>query len=450
MCPPIIKKSDYRHLKSNVAPRKLQQRRKVTPMAERIDAHQTTKAKKTPFWFFVALAVFAAAYGGNEFTPLMVMYRLNAELPGLFIDLLLFVYALGIAPSLLISGPLSDRVGRKPVMLAAPLFGILGSALIALGETNGPLILAGRFISGISVGIVMAVGGSWVKELSTTRFDPKAKSTSGAKRQSMALTLGFGVGAGVAGTLAQFLPLQGQLAYIVHIILTIPTIFAVILSPETRQSPHLNGQHESIWQSLRTPSVTNRRFLLVAAMGAPWVFGAAGVAYAIIPSFMQNEVSLPIFYSATVTFCALALGFAIQQIGPRFVSETSARGSLVAMGIVVVGMGLAAWVSGNPTAMTAFGAALVLGLGYGLSMFTGLNEVQRIASPRDLAGLTGIFYCLTYIGFAFPAILTELSNQISWMTYPIMLGGGMVIAILMSVVIFINSRVNLPQNGTQN
>ena len=35
------------------------------------------------------------------------------------------------------------------------------------------------------------------------------------------------------------------------------------------------------------------------------------------------------------------------------------------------------------------------------------------------------------------------------MTYPVMLGGGMVIAILMGLVIFLNSKVGLPQPGEQ-
>ena len=79
-----------------------------------------------PQWFLVAIAVFAVAWGGNQFTPLMVMYRLNGDLDLVFVDLLLLIYALGIAPALLISGPLSDRIGRKPVMLSAPVFSIVG------------------------------------------------------------------------------------------------------------------------------------------------------------------------------------------------------------------------------------------------------------------------------------------------------------------------------------
>ncbi len=405
-----------------------------------------TRRTPLPAWLLAAIAVFTIAWGGNQFTPLLVMYRLNGELDLVFVDLMLVVYAMGIAPALLLSGPMSDRIGRKPVMMAGPLFAIAGSVLIALGESTGALLLVGRMLAGIGVGIAMAVGGSWVKELSTERFDPTAKSTSGAKRQSMALTMGFGVGAGVAGTLAQFAPMPGQLPYLLHIALTIPAIIALTVVPETRQSPYLaGGPRETVLQSLRTPSVKNPRFLLVAAMVGPWVFGAAGVAYAIIPALMQETVGQPVFFSAIITFCALLAGFIIQQFGPQIASEKSARGSLTAMGIVIVGMGLAMWMSTTLTVASAFIAAIVLGMGYGLTLFTGLNEVQRIAGPRDLAGLTGIFYCLTYIGFAFPAILTKLSESIEWMTYPVMLGGGMVIAVLMTVVIALNSRRNLPQ-----
>jgi hypothetical protein len=63
--------------------------------------------------------------------------------------------------------------------------------------------------------------------------------------------------------------------------------------------------------------------------------------------------------------------------------------------------------------------------------YVGLAESQAIATDEDMAGLSGIFYCLTYVGMIFPAVLTTLSDVF---TYPQMLGFGVVVALLTLVV----------------
>jgi hypothetical protein len=52
---------------------------------------------------------------------------------------------------------------------------------------------------------------------------------------------------------------------------------------------------------------------------------------------------------------------------------------------------------------------------------TGLQEVQRIAGPDDLAGLTAVYYSLSYLGFFVPAVLASLSPMIG---YPAAFGAG--------------------------
>ena len=165
------------------------------------------KRAQRKVWLAVALSVFTVAWGGNEFTPLLVFYRGEGFFSNLFIDLLLVFYAIGVAVGLLAAGPLSDRYGRRAVMLPAPLIAILGSALIASGEETAILIAIGRVLSGISVGMVMTAGGSWIKELSSSRFEPGVKTSAGAKRASMSLTGGFALGPALAGVMAQWLPL---------------------------------------------------------------------------------------------------------------------------------------------------------------------------------------------------------------------------------------------------
>ncbi|AEI10343.1 major facilitator superfamily permease [Corynebacterium resistens DSM 45100] len=385
------------------------------------------------YWKFIAFAVFAAAWGGNEFTPMMVFYRGERVFGDVFVDALLASYAAGIAISLLISGPLSDRYGRRTVMLPAPAVALVGSALIAAGETNSPLIFVGRVLSGISIGMAMTAGGSWIKELSTPSFDPSAKPGAGARRATMSLTAGFGLGALLAGCLAEWGPAPGQTPYLIHILLSVVSMAGLLTVPETRQSAHLNVKG-SFWSDIATPVALHPRFLLAVLPIAPWVFGCAGVAYAILPSLTQDKVSIPIAFSAVITMVALTFGFGVQQISDTYLRHGGTRGQQLGLGLIIAGMLLAVWTAHERSLVGAAIAAIILGTAYGVCMITGLTEVQQLAGPDDLGGLTAIFYAVTYLGFFFPMILSKMSE---WFTYELMLGVGVVIAVLSLVLVTI-------------
>lgn len=387
-------------------------------------------------WLAVALSVFTVAWGGNEFTPLLVLYREQGIFTDLFIDMMLVCYAIGVAVGLLAGGPLSDRYGRRALMLPAPLIAALGSAFIASGEELGLLMAIGRTLSGISVGMAMTVGGSWIKELSHPRFEPGVKASEGARRASMSLTAGFALGPAVAGVMAQWLPLPGQLPYLLHIVLSLVLLPIILTAPETRQSAHLQIKG-SFWADILVPSVKNKRFLFVVVPMAPWVFGAGFVSYAILPTLLRDMVSASVAYSALIALVTLGSGFAIQQFGPQIMGESRTRGPILAMAVTVVGMAGSVWVAADPHPWWALLVCAILGLSYGLGMFMGLAETQRIATPTDLAGLTGIFYCLTYTGMIFPAVLTRLSD---FFTYPQMLGFGAVVAVLCLGIVSVTAR----------
>lgn len=391
-------------------------------------------------WKLVAFAIVAVAWGGNEFTPMMVFYRGEGTFSPVFVDSLLASYAAGIAISLLISGPISDRFGRKVVMLPAPIVGVVASLLIALGETNEPLIFTGRVLAGISIGMAMTAGGSWIKELSTPMFDPSASEGSGAKRSTMSLTGGFALGALAAGLLAEFAPLPGQLPYAIHVLVSVFAVLGLVKVPETRQSAHLKVRG-SFWSDLRIPSVRHPRFLLAVLPAAPWVFGCAGVSYAIMPSLIQKDVTYPVAFSATVTAVALGLGFTIQQFNHLLDNAHSAKGQLVGLVITVVGMSLATWTATDVVMWKVVVTSLILGMGFGMCMVSCLGEVQRIAGPNDLGGLTAVYYAVTYIGFFFPMILTRMHD---WFSYPQMLGFGAVMALISLIVVSVFSRRFLP------
>ncbi|WP_280346701.1 MFS transporter [Nocardia neocaledoniensis] len=380
--------------------------------SERLDAAQETNTRA---WRGVAAAIVAIAWGGNEFTPLLVMYKGNG-LPLTAVDLLLFYYVLGIVPALLIGGPLSDRWGRRPLMLPAPLIAAAGSLLLAVGAASVPMLAAGRMLCGVALGLAMAVGGSWVKELSQAPYTASAAG-SGARRSAMSLTAGFALGAGVAGLLAQWGPLPNSTAYLVNVALCLVAAVGLRRTPETVLRQPNPGRFRD---DLKIPAAGHRRFLRVAVPIALWLFTANATAYAVLPTLMLPRVQqAPIAFSALVTMVALGCGFLIQSVARRIDRPGTARAGVIALVLLTVGMVLAAWTAATLSVWVTLLAAVVLGSGYGIGLVAGLQQIERIAGPGDLAGLNAVFYSVSYLGFGVPAVLSALHGGLGF-GYPAM------------------------------
>ncbi len=385
-------------------------------------------------WPAVAAATFAIAWGGNEFTPLLVMYRTRDAFSAVTVDLLLFAYVLGIVPALLIGGPLSDRFGRRRLMLPAPLLAALGSLILAAGAQSAAVLAAGRVFSGVALGLAMAVGGSWIKELSSPPWDD---SDAGARRAAMSLTAGFGLGAATAGVLAEWGPAPTVLPYAINIAIALGAAVLLVKAPETRARP---TTERSWWTDLAVPAAAHRRFLVVVVPVAPWVFGAGASAYAVLPALMSDHVAAaPIAFSALLCAVALGVGFGVQHYGRKVLSG-SHTGVVVALGLVVLGMALASWAAATVTVPASLVAAAVLGAAYGTALLAGLQEIQRLAGPDDLAGLTAVFYSLCYLGFGVPAAMAFLSQ---WVSYPVMFGAGSLGAVV-SLIVAVAGSVRVP------
>jgi Na+-transporting NADH:ubiquinone oxidoreductase subunit NqrD len=80
------------------------------------------------------------------------------------------------------------------------------------------------------------------------------------------------------------------------------------------------------------------------------------------------------------------------------------------LGAVIVGLGVAALTAWLEDPVLALVSAVILGAGYGLCLVFGLTEVSRIAGEGQLAGLTAVFYALTYLGFTTPYLLALLEH----------------------------------------
>src|SRR3954447_25429922 len=105
-----------------------------------------------PFWA-VAGAWFAMMGAPNLATPLYAIYEREFSFSSAVLTLVFSTYALILAPSLLVFGKLSDRVGRRRVMASGFATSTLGLGLFAVAS-GLPWLFAARAVQGLAVGMI--------------------------------------------------------------------------------------------------------------------------------------------------------------------------------------------------------------------------------------------------------------------------------------------------------
>jgi hypothetical protein len=356
----------------------------------------------------VALTMFAIGWGANQFVSLLVAYRERSGLSVGTVDALVGAYALGLIPALLVLGPVSDRSGRAPVLRGAAVVSLAATAVLMAGSLWA--LYAGRLLAGVASGAAFAAGSAWVEELSAA--DPAAPPGSGARRAAMSLTAGFGLGPVVAGLLAQWAPAALITAYVPHLLVGLAVLLPLWRAPET-----VTGGGSG--RGLRVGSAGTPAFRGRVAPVAPWVFGAATVSIAVLPGLVTaTTAGWTVAFNALIAGITLGTGFAVQPLGRRLAAADPRRGVAAGLGAVTAGLLVAAGAAALTSPLLVGVAAVVLGAGYGCCLVAGLLQTQRIAPPGELAGLTAVYYALTYLGFAVPVVLAALAH---WTTYSVLL-----------------------------
>lgn len=363
--------------------------------------------------------MFAVAFGANLFSALMPSYREVYAFSQSHVTFLLAVYIVGLIPSLLLSGPFSDRYGRRTIIRPSLLISAIGSLVLLAGVWLGfAALLVGRFIVGVSMGMVLAAGASWLKEIST---GPAAIS---ARRATVAISAGFGIGPVISGAMAEFLPAPDILPYLAHVLIV--AVVAPFLWTVPQASPvAADPSHTpSLASRLFSPTVLTPRFLWAVAAWAPWVFGAATTSFTVLP--VLADVGWMSAYTGLVAALTLGTGVMIQPWAQRLGEGGKVQPAIVGLTFIVLGMLASIVVALTHNPLTVIPAAILLGASYGVMMVSGLREVQQMAPPAELGAATGIYYALTYAGFFAPFALSFTGP--AW-GYPLSFAIGAVIAL---------------------
>lgn len=120
-----------------------------------------------PSAFFIALLIAVSALaplGINIYLPSMPSMARTLGASYTTIQLTLSLYLAAMAVGQLVMGPLSDRFGRRPVLLAGLAIFVIGSFLCLLAPNSGILIL-GRVVQGIGGCAGITLGRAIVRDL---------------------------------------------------------------------------------------------------------------------------------------------------------------------------------------------------------------------------------------------------------------------------------------------
>jgi len=355
--------------------------------------------------------MFVVGWGANMFAPLLGEYRTaltSVDVTGLF-----GAYVLGLMPALLIAAPLSNRWGRRAVLRPVLVLSAIGSLVLLFAGDSFFGLLAGRILVGIAAGGAFTPGTTWVKELS----DRAGASAAGARRAAVALTGGFATGPLLTGLLAQWAPLPEVIPYLIQIALVVVVFVFIRRAPETVEVAGMPdapaGASGSAVPSNRLGALLRSRVFLAAILPtAPWVFGAATASLAALPSHVDVG-PFGELVSGLVAAVTLGTGILVQPWAGRLALRSRRAGFQWGLAALVAGMLLGALTAATHSVLAFAPAAVLLGAAYGLLIVSGLRTIDELASAHELAALTGVFYCVTYVGFAFPLLDSVFDPVIS-------------------------------------
>jgi MFS family permease len=357
----------------------------------------------TGFWF-VAVAFLTLMAFGTLPTPLWPIYQARDHFGATTVTVAFAVLVVGAATSFRLLGHLSDRFGRRRIIVPALLVGILSALVLAVWPDLPGLIL-GRVLTGVAVGLMASTATAYLTDLYSEGRPSEAGSSVPGLVATAANLGGLALGPLVAGALAQWGPAPLHTSYIVFGALLAVLLGLVLTSPETVDTDAADESRPV-------------RFALRPGQGA--VFGAAAAvgffAFAVMGLFsslgaiiVRGELGITSYFVAGLApFTAFAASAVAQlALGRVPLSKVLPIGTV----LFPIGLALTAVSLYRPTLWLALTAAGLAGAGAGLLFKSAVTQTVIAAVPASRAGVLATFFIIAYVGMGAPSIAFSLVIQ---------------------------------------
>jgi MFS family permease len=339
----------------------------------------------------LGLVLFAASTP----SPLYPEYERRFGFSPLTLTAIFAVYAFALIVTLLTTGALSDRVGRRPVLLASLLLLAAAMALFAVAGGVGWLFAA-RVLQGLGTGVATGT-------LSAVLIDLQPRPGRGPTVSAAAPAIGLAVGALGAGALVQHGPAPRQLVFWLLVGAFLLAAAALAVIPET--VPYSPGWLRVIRPRMGVPPAARATFLAVTPIViAGWAL--TGFYLSLGPSLTASLTGAD---DRLVAGLPLAAIFGAGAIGSLLTPHWSAaRSVLVGAPLFVVGTGVTIAAVAVDQFWLYLAGSAIAGLGFGPSFAGALRALAPLVGLTERGKLLTAVYVTSYLGFSVPALAAGL------------------------------------------
>jgi MFS family permease len=341
------------------------------------------------FYLLASIAVFFLA-GSSAPTPLYSVYQSEWGFSPITTTIVFGIYALAVLVSLLITGRLSDHVGRRPVLLAA--IAVQAATMVVFATADGvPMLMLARVIQGLSTGAAVAAVGAGMLDLNKAR---------GTIANAVAPLTGTALGALGSGVLVQFLPVPTHLVYLVLLAVFILQWIGVALMDET--SSPMPGALASLRPQFGLPPMVRKPMLMaIPALVAVW--SLAGFYGSLGPALIRLVVGSNSLVLGGLGLFVLAASAGLTVL----LLHTASARTLTSLGTasLFVGSGITYLAISSDSVVALFAGMVIAGAGFGGGFQGAVRSVIPLAAPHQRAGVLSLVYVVSYLAMGLPAVM---------------------------------------------
>lgn len=370
----------------------------------------SSRQKRWAYGYFLVLLALALGISGLP-SPLYPLYQEQWQLSPLTITVVFAAYAIGALVSALTVGPISDAVGRKPVLLVALTIVLVGLGVFLIADHPWQLVLA-RLLHGVAVGALTVVAGAALLDLRPHDGARNGMAGGVALNTGMAVTV---LGVALA---AQWAKDPLRLPYVIFAVITAAILAILMLLSE----PHVERTGGRLRIAAPTVPRGIRTDFWFAAMGIVTAWSVLGVFMSLYPRLTQEATGHPsiVFVGVMISVMAAASALAQWASGRGDPRTTAIIGDLG----MAVSLLVAIWALHSGLTWFVIVDSIVLGIAFGMAFGGSLRYLSEVV-PGDARGsVMSAYYLLGYLAMAVPAVAAgAMSSRFGTLTvFPYFVG----------------------------